>query len=125
MGYAKGGDKNQAMKEVTVSETDHGQLIKVDLGSQIAVRLPENPSTGYQWELELPQDTVLKLETDTYQPPSASVPGAGGIRVWKFRARSAGIALIRLRLRRPWEGEHALQIFEVTVHVGTGSGLEK
>lgn len=123
--FAGGGDKNQAMKEVTVSERDHGRLIEVAPDSRIAVRLIENPSTGYRWELEPPKDTVLKLETDTYQPPATSVPGAGGIRVFEFRAQSAGIALIRLRLRRPWESEHAHEIVEVTVRVRTGSGLEK
>jgi inhibitor of cysteine peptidase len=113
------------MKEVIVSEPDHGRLIEVAPDSRIAVRLLENPSTGYRWELEPPEGTVLKLETDTYQPPATSVPGAGGIRVFEFRAQSAGIALIRLRLRRPWESEHAHKIFEVTVRVRTVSGLEK
>lgn len=113
------------MKEVTVSEADHGRLIELAPDSRIAVRLLENPSTGYRWELESPEDAVLKLETATYQPPATSVPGAGGIRVFEFRAQFAGIALIRLRLRRPWESEHAHTIFEVTVKVRTGSGLEK
>jgi inhibitor of cysteine peptidase len=123
--YSGGGDKNQATREVTVSESDHGRLVEVARDSRIVVRLFENPSTGYRWELEPPEDTALKFETDTHLPPATSVPGAGGIRVFKFRAQSAGIALIQLRCRRPWEIEHAPKILEVTVYVRTGLGLEE
>ena len=120
--YAEGGDKNRAMKEVTISESDHGRVIEVVPDSRIAVRLVENPSTGYQWDLEPPEGPVLKLGADSYQPPATSVPGAGGIRVFEFHAMSAGITFIRLRLRRSCESEHAHKIFEVAVHVRTDSG---
>jgi inhibitor of cysteine peptidase len=121
----KGGDQNKAIGEVTVSGPDHGRRIEVASDSRIVVRLPENPSTGYRWELEPPLETVLKLIRDSHQPPARSVPGAGGIRVFEFRARSAGSALIHLRLRRPWESERPHGVFEVTVCVRTSSGLGK
>lgn len=118
-----GGNKNQAMEEVVVTEPDHGRVIEVALTSRLLVRLPESPSTGYRWELEPPVGDVLKLEADTYQPATSSVPGAGGIRVLEFDTGSDGIVLIRLRLRRPWETGDALRVFEVNVRVRTGSGL--
>lgn len=62
---------------------------------------------------------MLNLEANTYLPPANSVPGAGGVRVLEFRAKSAGIALIQLLCRRPWEIENSLKNFEVTVNVGT------
>lgn len=113
------------MREVTISESDHGRLVEVAPDDRVAVQLPENPSTGYRWELEPPDDAVLRLETDTLRPPTTSAPGAGGIRVLEFRAQSAGLARIRLRLRRPWESEHAQGTLEVTVRVRSGSGSQR
>jgi inhibitor of cysteine peptidase len=110
-------DKESAMNEIVVGEEDRGRLIEVVQGSRVLLRLPENPSTGYRWELEPFEGNALKLQADTYQPPSIMTPGAGGVRVIDFLSQSSGTVLLRLRLRRPWDPEDVAKAFEVTVHV--------
>jgi inhibitor of cysteine peptidase len=124
VGYATAiGDKELAMTEVTLGAADRGRLIEVAPGSRVLLRLPENPSTGYRWELEPLEGDALKRQADTYQPPATLAPGAGGVRVFDFLARSPGNVVLRLRLRRPWEpAGAAAETFEVTVQISPRSG---
>ena len=105
------------MTEIVVGEEDRGRFIEAVQGSRVLLRLPENPSTGYRWEVETFEGDALKLQTDTYQPPSIITLWAGGVRVVDFLAQSSGTVLLRLRLRRPWDPEDVAKAFEVTVHV--------
>jgi inhibitor of cysteine peptidase len=123
VGYAApGGGKELALTEVILSAADQGKLITVAPSSHVQLRLPENPSTGYSWELEPLQGDALALQAETYQPPTTLAPGAGGVRVFDFLARSAGNVLLLLRLRRPWEPASAAETFEVKVQVSPRSG---
>lgn len=107
------------MAEVLLGEADHGSVIEVLPGTRVLLRLPENPSTGYRWELEPFEPHVIELQADTYQAPPTLAPGAGGVRVFAFLARSGGrTVLLRLRLRRAWEPRgYAVKTFEVTLQV--------
>lgn len=111
-------DGGRAMAEVMVGLEDRGKRIEVSLSSRVTLRLPENPSTGYRWELQSLAGDILEIHGDHYQPPAVLFPGAGGIHIFEFIAHAPGQALLRLRLTRPWETEHAdAQTFDVTVTV--------
>jgi len=105
------------MTEVKIGEADRGRLIQATQGSPVLLHLPENPSTGYRWELEPLQSETLMLKADTYLPPTTLIPGAGGIRLFEFLARSPGFVLLRLDLRQPWKPEDRAETFEVTIRV--------
>jgi inhibitor of cysteine peptidase len=93
---------------------DHGGAVTIRPGETVEVRLAENPTTGYRWQLE-PLDADV---ADAYTASSAAA-GAGGMRVFRVTARSAGDAEVRATLRRSWEPpENApLQTFAATVQV--------
>jgi len=109
------------MTEVKVGEADRGRLIQVIQGSHVLLHLPENPSTGYSWELEPLQGDTLMLQADTYLPPTSLIPGAGGIRLFEFLARSPGLVLLQLDLRQPWKPKDRAETFEVTIRVVSNS----
>lgn len=111
------------MTDVALGAADRGRTIEVTQGYRVLLRLPENSSTGYRWELEQLEGDALKLQADTYHPSASPALGAGGVRGFDFLARSPGNAVLRLRLRRPWEpAGPAAETFEVTVQVSPHSG---
>lgn len=69
----------------------------------IVVTLPENPSTGYQWQLAKPL-TLLKME-ETYLAgkANAGIVGVLGTKTFKFTAEKIGQDDIHLVHIRPWE----------------------
>lgn len=80
-------------------------LLEVDQGEVIVVTLPENPSTGYQWQLAKPV-TLLKME-ETYLAgkANAGMVGVPGTKTFKFTAEKIGQDDIHLVHIRPWEAK--------------------
>lgn len=72
------------------------------VGDRVEIRLPENPTTGYRWELVSGVIEVLDSVLEP-TPGSAGALGAGGTRVLVVRVGD-GDELV-LELRRPWEAE--------------------
>jgi inhibitor of cysteine peptidase len=79
-----------------------GGRVHVKVGDEVLVRLPENPSTGYRWELDSPPGS-LELADDAYVRSRDGAVGSGGERHFTLRATSIGEAEIQLRLARSWE----------------------
>jgi predicted secreted protein len=95
--------------------------ISVQVGDTFTVALPSNRTTGYSWALaETPDPAVLVLVSDTYVPPSAARPGAGGTECWTFSGVGAGTTTLSLVYRRPWETDTPpAQQVDIPVQVGT------
>ena len=78
--------------------------LEVDIRrGRATVRLRENPTTGYRWELaELPAG--VRLTADRYEPDPAGpgVVGGGGEHVFALRAPNREARIVA-RLCRPWE----------------------
>jgi predicted secreted protein len=85
--------------EVHVSAQD-GE-VRVALGDDVVVRLPENATTGYRWQVET-LDGALRVAADDYAPPGRLLPGAGGTRELRLRPTGAGEARLALVLKQPW-----------------------
>lgn len=62
---------------------------------------PENPSTGFIWEITS-KDATVELVATRYISDEVDdeVVGGGGHRVWVFR----GSGIVNLIHHRPWEG---------------------
>ncbi|MGN0866434.1 MAG: protease inhibitor I42 family protein [Oligosphaeraceae bacterium] len=97
----------------------------------LRIPLEENPSTGYQWELQIQGEECAKLLRSDFLPPMAPPPpppsrkegkhgerprppaqadepppslvGAPGIRVFTIRGERSGTAILRFSCRRDWE----------------------
>lgn len=78
-------------------------LLVMKVGEVLQFTAPENPSTGYVWQLVQPlklfktEETFLQPETDK------PVVGMGGEKSFSFRAEKPGQELIELVHVRPWE----------------------
>ena len=72
------------------------------VGDELVVSLPENPTTGYRWQLDSP-GSFLAVEDDAFALPGRAGIGAAGTRLLTLRVTAAGRASLHLALRRDWE----------------------
>jgi inhibitor of cysteine peptidase len=98
-------------RQQVVTEADNGTNISLEKGETFYLRLPENPSTGYSWELNLTQG-LNNVSTEYYppeQPEGIEQPlvGAGGVRLWEIKAVAEGSQQVAGVYKRPWENETA------------------
>ena len=106
------------MSGLRVTRDNNGQLFEVRRGDVVEIRLEENATTGYEWELGSVDGEVLALERDEFVPPGDMAFGAPGMREVYLRAKTAGSALVRFKYRRQWESEAAAEDrFGVTISV--------
>jgi inhibitor of cysteine peptidase len=67
----------------------------------LQVEIPENPTTGYRWELTAEPRAAIEILKDEYSRKSAGV-GAGGIRIWTIRLKVPASVHLKALLRQPW-----------------------
>jgi len=104
-----------AMAEFEVTNSNNGGHVNVSSKDVIVVRLSENPTTGYRWDVD--SAGTLRLIDDSFDVGSGA-PGAGGKRALRFAAVTPGRTTLALALRRPWETETgAASRFQLTVDV--------
>jgi inhibitor of cysteine peptidase len=107
-----------AMPMKRFDEHANGQAIRLSRGETFAVRLEENPSTGFRWQIVTDGAPTCVLAGDAYRAAGKAMPGRPGRHTWTFRAERAGQATIELVSRRTWES-HAppAKVFRLTVTV--------
>jgi predicted secreted protein len=86
---------------VELTEPDAGSEHSIGVGQELIVRLQENRTTGYQWQLTIPPDG-LALDDDAYEA-ATDRPGSGGIRTFRLHATGPGTHRLGAALRRSWE----------------------
>ncbi|WP_019925023.1 protease inhibitor I42 family protein [Nocardia sp. BMG111209] len=89
-----------------VGSDDDGHAVTMTVGQELAVALPDNPSTGYRWQLGDLDQNVLRVDGDPQtraNPAGGFVPGGPDQAVWTFAAESPGTTTLTLVSARPWE----------------------
>ena len=88
-------------KIVFVAQDNNGDIIPVDMQTEIRIKLPENPTTGYSWNVT--GTDGLAITDDTFVPPEEQIPGAGGTHVWTLEPKVTGLVTFSAVYVRPWE----------------------
>ncbi|GAA2903035.1 hypothetical protein GCM10010472_71570 [Pseudonocardia halophobica] len=84
-----------------LSAADANSRRSATVGDEIVVRLPETPTSGYQWLPEI-DPSALQVVDDTYEFDQ-NRRGGSGVHRFTFRALREGPTLLKLVNRRPWE----------------------
>lgn len=106
------------MSVLKLPQTDKGKSFKVHSDDIIVIRLEENPTTGYRWEVDKADDEILTLQSSDFSLAEGPRIGGGGMRIFILKAKSAGTAHIELKHWRKWEGEDSvIKRFDVTIMV--------
>jgi inhibitor of cysteine peptidase len=115
---ACGGD-GAGGEPAAYTEADSGSTVTAAVGDSITIRLSENPSTGYSWQLRL--STGLSLRVDDLEQPTASPGrvGAPGTRAFTLEVTGAGTQVAEAVYQRSWESaaDPGRQEFMLTVEV--------
>jgi len=93
--------------EKRIAESDDGGSVALGIGDTLVVRLPENPTTGFRWQVPKSSDGVLNLESTHFDAPEPSRRGAGGERGWTYKATRSGAMTLQMKLLREWQQEDA------------------
>ena len=91
------------MTVVDISTADNGARVEVRPGDAIVLRLPDNPTTGYRWQLIPVDGDILALDDEGSSRPGpgwvpAAPPRGGcarcgrGPRLWRPRGGAPGRA---------------------------------
>jgi predicted secreted protein len=84
-------------------ENDNGLTVDASPGSEFAVVLDENPTTGYMWNATLTSGLFLINDTYEVNPHPEGMVGVGGKRTWLMRADAPGQQEFYAVYGRPWE----------------------
>jgi len=107
------------MGQVAITRAQHDHVVAVKRGDVIVVELPDQPSTGYRWDVAS-DPALVEIEGSAYQSAGPGV-GGGGITTWKLRARALGRTRLDFKRYRPWEGDRSVvDRFAVTLDIGAG-----
>ncbi|WP_298665264.1 protease inhibitor I42 family protein [uncultured Methanofollis sp.] len=85
------------------NETANGTAVNATVGDIVGVRLKENPTTGYSWNVTLSAGLTLLNDTYTVDPHPEGMVGVGGTHLWLVRADAAGNQTFSGIYKRPWE----------------------
>lgn len=93
---------------------------RLQVGQNMTLTLPSNPSTGYRWLLQNPAPEILRaLGPEVYSTPEeAGIVGSGGTSTWRFQAKAAGEGHLILVYQQPWAPEvRPVQTFDCAIRV--------
>jgi len=93
-------------RQQVITEANNGTMIDLEKEETLYLRLKENPTTGYSWQLNLSEG--LSLLSDEYYPPESNeteqpLVGAGGVHLWEIKATAEGSQQITGIYKRSWE----------------------
>lgn len=110
-----GTESRKTAKQVWTVDAHPGVLeLTVNEGDEIAVALPENPTTGYRWHSH-PSD--LDLVDDQFFLRGDPGVGEGGTRRLVYRAHDAGTVDQLVEERRPFDPENSVASLRVKATV--------
>ena len=103
------------MSEVTLSRKEAGSQFEVPAGAVVVLRLPENPSTGYQWEVDAGSD--VDVISNAYLQNTSSGSGGGGVRELRLLPKRPGVHRVVGALRRAWAPDSPVDSCEFGLRV--------
>jgi inhibitor of cysteine peptidase len=88
---------------LVVTEEQNTATVYMNMSSLITVRLPENPTTGYQWNLTTTDG--LRIMDSRYIPSDTTgkLAGSGGTHIWDISPVASGEQKIQAVYGRSWE----------------------
>lgn len=102
---------------IQAGQQDSGGTVQAAAGDTIDLTLPENPSTGYSWTLEVSDG--LSIVDDAYAEgeDSGGMVGVPGTHTWAIEVTGAGEQTIKGEYRQAQNPDDNPEYFTLTVKV--------
>ncbi len=104
------------MTKRALDERSSGTTLRLAVGDQLELTLPETRTAGYSWWMVSSSSPVLAVEDEGFTR-AAGVGGTGVLR-WRLTANQAGSATLELSYGRAWEQSSPAKTFTLTIEVG-------
>ncbi|MBZ5525205.1 MAG: protease inhibitor I42 family protein, partial [Acidobacteriia bacterium] len=88
--------------EMFIGDDFNGRTIDLRLSETVEIRLSENPTTGFRWDLTEKGEPACALRGDRFVP-AGGPPGASGQHSWTFQAVHLGECEVELVYHRRWQ----------------------
>jgi len=101
-----------------LTEKDSGSSIDLRTQDTLVISLPENPTSGFRWEIERVDSQILRPAGEPVYEPSSNLVGAGGVTTYRFEAAGVGSTTLKLMYHRSFEKDvPPASTFELNVRV--------
>ena len=131
IGYTLNGEAQVATAPLIITNdpvnfygiSNNNSTVIVTKNETFGLLLAENPTTGYQWSLNLTGG--LSVVSDKYIADNGSLIGGGGIHVWVIKAMEHGDQAVSASYQRSWENTTANEVqylLNVVVHDANENG---
>ncbi|MFA5236648.1 MAG: protease inhibitor I42 family protein [Methanoregula sp.] len=88
---------------VVADESQNGATVYVNRTANITLKLKENPTTGYQWNMSVTPGLVITNDSFVPSGTTGKLVGSGGTRIWEMNAAGTGAQTIHAVYLRSWE----------------------
>jgi inhibitor of cysteine peptidase len=107
------------MAELNLGFADNNKTVAAKVGDSIIVTVPENATTGFQWDLaSITEETVALEDGSAISAPIGRAMGAGGGGVtFRFRATAAGNGKVTLKLSRGGPSDNSAVKFSLNLDI--------
>lgn len=102
---------------VALGPADARSSVALEVGGELTISLPANPSTGYSWVVSSTNPAILTQIGDPEFSAKSDLIGAGGTMTFHFKATAAGQDSLQLNYLRPWEDVEPLETYTATINV--------
>jgi predicted secreted protein len=111
----------EGKKMVTFTENDNGSTAEIVANQRFAIKLNENPTTGYGWNASTSSGLTI-LSSDFQENAHADgMVGVGGVRTWVLQATGDGNQTFDAVYGRSWEtpsgNETSYELIVNIVHI--------
>jgi inhibitor of cysteine peptidase len=103
-----------------LTAADNGRTVKLPVGDEVALRLPEDARvTGYRWAIDSADTNLVDIKEGQYVSTSEQM-GGGVEAQWLIKAKAPGATSIKLKQWRQWEGESSvIERYEITLRISS------
>ena len=103
---------------LTLTEEQNGGTVALKVNDLVRVQIDGNPTTGFTWETENLDTSLLGQVGEAEFTQNSNLVGAGGTFTFTFKALKAGVTHLRLIYHRTFEKDTPpAQVFDVTVDI--------
>lgn len=90
---------------VIITENSQSEKYSLRKGDIVKVILKANPSTGYNWKIDIIDDSIIKVVEEKYVAKKVqdNIVGSGGKKIYLFKVTNKGNTVIELIYSRPFE----------------------
>jgi len=86
-----------------ITENDNGKSIALQNEEIFYLKLRENPSTGYSWQLKLSPGLCVLSDNYAQDPAPEGMVGVPGTHSWEIKVVAPGSQQINAIYKQPWE----------------------